>query len=291
MSEWVCLNGEIVASREAAIPANDAGLLHGAGLFETIRVVGASPFRLSAHIERLRRSATALGMPVPTDVASWPADIARLLEANRLSDARLRITLTPGPVGSAGAGDESDFRGTVLITAVADSGYPSESYERGMTAAICPYRVSDRDPVAGHKTTCYLPRLLALHAAREKQCAESLWFTTQGRLAEGCISNVFLVSDGRVRTPPRDTPVLPGITRGAVLELLSAGVAPASEEELTIDDLLAAREVFITNAMMGVMPVTHLERHVVGDGIPGAVTRRLIAEYRNLVQRETSPDP
>ncbi len=120
--------------------------------------------------------------------------------------------------------------------------------------------------------------MLALKQAHEKKAAEALWFTIDGRLAEGCISNVFLVKDSKLFTPTTNTPVLPGIARKTVCELAIANKIELIEKDLTIDDLLGADEVFITNVIMQVMPVVGIEKHNVGEGKPGAITKK-IQEY------------
>ena len=154
-------------------------------------------------------------------------------------------------------------------------------YEQGVRVALCDFRTSPSDPLAGHKTTCYLPRLLGLRAANAKDCFEALWFTTQNHLAEGCISNVFVVSGGVLRTPPLTTPVLPGIARGIVIELARGSGLEVRENTLTGNDLLDADEVFLTNSIMQIMPVIAVERHDIGTGRPGALTQRLGQAYRD----------
>lgn len=288
--EYVCLNGDILPADQAMLSVFDGGLTHGAGLFETMRVRNGTVFRLAQHLERLTASAQALHIPLPPDTARWRTDIERLLRANEMREARMRLTVTPGPTqgGPAERDDDDDvFPGTVLITASPAASYPPELYARGMTVCVSSHRFARLDPIAGHKTVSYLPRLLALREAQQKHCGEALWFTTENLLAEGCVSNVFLVMNGVLRTPPLDTPVLPGITRGVVCELARAEQVTIEEGLLTIDDLLAAQEVFLTNALMGLMPVTRIERHAVGNEKPGALTRLLSERYRELVARET----
>jgi branched-subunit amino acid aminotransferase/4-amino-4-deoxychorismate lyase len=156
-----------------------------------------------------------------------------------------------------------------------------------MTVTISPFKVSPDDPLAGHKCTSYLPRLLALRDAHTKKCSEAIWFTTGNLLAEGAISNVFLVRGGVLATPSLDTPVLPGITRGAVLELARGDKVDTQERPLTINDLLDADEVFMTNSIMEVMPVCRVETKEIGNGKPGPVTQRLAEAYRQLLEKET----
>jgi branched-subunit amino acid aminotransferase/4-amino-4-deoxychorismate lyase len=141
------------------------------------------------------------------------------------------------------------------------------------------------DPTCGHKTTSYLSRMLALRQSHEKKAAEALWFTIGNRLAEGCISNVFLVKDSRIYTPTLNTPVLPGIARKTVCELAIAEKIEIVEKDLTINDLLSADEVFITNVIMQVMPVIGVEKHSVGDGKPGTMTKKIRDYYDEFVKK------
>jgi branched-chain amino acid aminotransferase len=274
-AEKVYLNGELIDHDKAVIPVGNPGLLHGVGLFETLRVYSARPFRLDRHIERMQASAAKLDLSIGNAQERIPDAVKAVVETNQLTDARVRFTITP-------PADPSDAEsGTLLVTAQAVAGYPPELYEQGMTVYICDtYRQSSRDPLAGHKTTSYLPRLLALRTAQEKHCGEALWFTPTNHLAEGSISNVFLVKDGCLRTPALDTPVLPGITRAEVLDLARSAGIRIEESPCSLDDVLDADEVFLTNAVMEVMPVTRIERIAIAGEKPGPITRQLHDAYR-----------
>ncbi|UCE61805.1 MAG: aminotransferase class IV, partial [Phycisphaerales bacterium] len=138
-----------------------------------------------------------------------------LLQRNELATARVRLTVS---AGSMQATPEEDPPLTVCATASPLSPPSTQLYETGVPVVICGFRQSPSDPLAGHKTTAYLGRLLGLRHARCARCYEALWFTTANRLAEGSISNVFVVKDRVLKTPPLDTPVLPGIARGVVLD-------------------------------------------------------------------------
>ncbi|MFO0973094.1 MAG: aminotransferase class IV [Phycisphaerae bacterium] len=284
MTGLVYLNGALVEAEQARLSAFDAGLTHGAGLFETVRCYAGRAFRLDRHLARLRNSATVLGVPLPWDDGALVRAVETTLGANELRDARLRITLTPGPpTGEAAAP-------TLLVAATALERYPESLRQEGMTACVCDHKISPSDPLAGHKTVSYFPRLLGLRAAQRKKCGEALWFTTEHLLAEGSISNVFLVRDERLETPGLGTPVLPGVARGVVLECAAALGIEAAERRLTIEDLLSADEVFLTNTIMEVMPVCRVERHAVGGERVGEVTGRLAAAYAERVREECAAE-
>lgn len=280
MSTQVYLDGQLADHNDARISVFDSIVAHGVGLFETMRAYNGVVFRLEHHLRRLTNSAAALHMHAIEEKRMSKA-VHELLAANDLTDARVRLTVTGGTVRNP---REARGQPSLLITADAMSGYPDEFYEKGMLVTVTDYRQWSKDPLAGHKTTCYLPRLLALQRAQQAGAGEALWFNDTNRLAEGCISNVFLVKDGRLCTPPLNTPVLPGITRATVIELAGQLGIDVEQRELIIDDVLGADEIFLTNSSMQVLAVCQVEQHTVGTGCPGPVTQQLLDSYRSLVQ-------
>ncbi|MBN2446843.1 MAG: aminotransferase class IV, partial [Phycisphaerae bacterium] len=212
--EWVSLNGQLMPAEEARVSVFDAGFMQGIGLFETMRTYFGRVFRLDEHIERLRGSAEALDwvvVPAAGVLVDCVDDVVAAVDA---ADVRVRLTVTSGTLH-----EQSQPALTIVASAAAGVKYPPEMYERGVTVTLCDYRHNRFDPTAGHKTTSYFARLAALREAHQKQAVETLWFTHDQRLAEGSISNVFIVHDQKLMTPPMGMPVLPGVTRGAVLEL------------------------------------------------------------------------
>lgn len=286
MSEHVYLNGQIVPAASASISVFDGGFTHAAGLWETMRAYNGKIMRFREHIERLNRSAGTLEINVLLDAEQIAEAITALLEANELTEARVRVVATPGAIPRIGATAEEEPQPTTLITATPPNRYPRELYESGFRVCISPYRQYRLDPVAGHKTLAYFPRLLSMKDAAERHCNESLWFNTDNMLAEGAVCNVFIVKDGGLKTPTLDTPVLPGATRHAVIDLARENDVACEETAIDIDALLAADEVFLTGSVLEIMPVTSIEKHVVGIGEPGAVTRRFMKLYEDLVERE-----
>jgi branched-chain amino acid aminotransferase len=266
--EKVFLNDKLVNIEDARIPAGDSGFLYGAGLFETMRSSNGIVFRLSDHLDRLLNSAKALSILHNFSKDYLTDAVSDVLEVNKLTDARLRLTLSAGAISQSQ--DMPDA--TLLITATNFQQYPQEYYSKGVLVILASTRQNTNDITCGHKTTSYFSRMIELKQAHAKRAAEALWFTTDGRLAEGCISNVFLVKESRLFTPALTTPVLPGVARKTVCELAAANKIELIEKNLTIDDLLGASEVFITNVIMQVMPVVGIEKHTVGDSKPGIIT-------------------
>ena len=283
MSEKIFLNGKLVPVEQGHLSVFDAGFLHGAGLFETMRAYQGQVYRLDEHLDRLLESARQLLIPICYDKDFLQQAVNRTVQANGLTEARVRLTISRGNLRAEA--DESNS-GTILVTASRLTGYPAEYYKRGMAVVIADSKLNSTDPVARHKSTNYLWRLLSLRKAQQFGAGEALCFSEVNHLGEGCISNVFLVKDGQLLSPDLSEPILPGITRAAVLALAKSEKIPASEQTLTIEDLLGAQEVFLTNSIMEVMPVGKVEKHTVGDGQPGELTRRLGRLYRQDVQKQ-----
>lgn len=289
--DFIHLNGQLIPYEDARIAPGDAGLLHGAGLFETMRARNGKVFRLADHLARITRSAEAHSIAFALGVVELVDMIGELLEANSLRDARVRLTITRGDMHEATP--ENPQPPTTLVLAAAEfAPYPAGLYEKGMTVLVSRCKQNPDSPLTGHKTTSYMDRLLALREAQLAKAGEALWFThDNATVAEGCISNVFAVlADDTLATPPLTVPhkvnarlCLPGITRQTVLELARAANILPHERLLTIDDLLSAREVFLTNAIMGLMPVTRIEQHQVADEEPGPLTQQLRTAYEARV--------
>lgn len=290
VDEYVFLNGDIIPAVEARVSVFDAGFTHAAGLFETLRAYDGKVMRLKEHVRRLVDSAATLELNIDLDGAAIAQSIEQLLGANQLADARIRIVATPGSIPRPGHHPSAGMQPTVLITASSVQAYPPELYKHGMRVCICPYKQNALDPLAGHKTLAYLPRLLAMGEAAHRKCHEALWFTTDNRLAEGSICNVFIVKDNAILTPPLNTPVLPGTVRSATLELAGELKISVEEKPIDIDTLLSATEVFLTGSVLEIMPVTSIEKHQVGPGVPGKVTERLRKSYLELVAKECGLD-
>jgi branched-subunit amino acid aminotransferase/4-amino-4-deoxychorismate lyase len=294
MEPIVYLNGELMSADRAAVSVFNGGWLHGAGLFETMRAEHRRVFRLERHLQRLRASANRLLAPIPVGALPDAESVNRLLAKNELSNARIRLTVTAGDVRletkPPNGGEDGAQPLTVCMTAAPLATQQSEVARRGLAVLITRFRQSPDDPLAGHKTVNYLPRLIALNEARQAGCDEALWFNPANSLAEGSISNVFTVTRGTLITPPLNTPVLPGIARGIILEECLAVGLTTCERAIAIDELLEADEVFLTNVIRGVTPVCRIERRVIGSGRPGPVTLELQENYRRLVREECEID-
>jgi branched-chain amino acid aminotransferase len=282
MTEQVFLNDKLIDIDMATISVTDSGFLYGAGLFETMRSHNGVVFALTDHMDRLFASAEVLSINNPYDREYITDAINKVLRANKLTDARLRLTLTNGPIAES----EEQHKSTLLITAAKFRSYPPEYYKKGVMVVLCPFKQNPIDPASGRKTTSYFSRMIALDLAHKKRAAEAIWFTVDNRLAEGCISNVFLVKDSVLYTPPINTPVLPGVARKTVCLLARQNSIKLTEKDLSIDDLLGADEIFLTNVIMQVMPIIKVEKHTVGDGRVGELAKKLQTSFDQFVKSE-----
>ncbi|MBA7661696.1 D-alanine aminotransferase [subsurface metagenome] len=168
MTEKVFLNDKLVDIDKACISATDSGFLYGAGLFETMRSYNGVVFALRDHLDRLFFSARSLSIENSYDKKFITDAIYKTLRANKLTDARLRLTLTGGPMSEP----EEKRQATLLITATKIQPYPAEFYKNGVLVVLCPFRQNVSEPIYRHKTTNYFSRMIALKLAHQKRAAE-----------------------------------------------------------------------------------------------------------------------
>ncbi len=282
------MNGRVEDLAVAAVSAADRGFLLGDGIFETMRARGKQVFRLDAHLRRLAAGAARARIPVPPEV---PAALASLLQAGRLTESALRLTLTRG-VGGDGLAIARAAEPTLVISLGPLPDVPEAWYRKGLSLRLTSHRLGSRSPTAGIKSLGYLPAILALHEAREAGADDALLLDERDRVAEATASNLFWVSPaGALLTPARSCGILPGVTRAAVLELARDSNLAVEEGEWPLQDLSDAREAFTTSSLRGVVPVTRLNGVPIGEGEVGARTRQIQQAYAELFRRETELVP
>jgi len=282
-TNFVWLDGQLVDGETARVSPFDHGLLVGDGVFETLRVYGGRPFAWRRHLERLVHSASGLGLVAPGHDELRGACEA-VLEANALTEARLRITVTGGvaPLGS----ERGDHSPTVLVAAAAVTPAPDVT-----AVAISPWPRNERGATAGLKTTSYAENVRALAYARVQGATEAVFENTRHELCEATGSNVFVVTGDVVRTPPASSGCLLGVTRALVLELCPTLGLAAEEVELPIGALVdGADEAFLTSTVREVQAITAVTdwNHRYTEA-PGPVTRRLATAFTALVARDIDP--
>lgn len=276
----VYLDGAFVPASEARTLAEDAGLLFGRGVYETFRARRGGVYRLDRHIARLAKGAGVLGIALPAALDGLAAIVRELAARCGLDDARVRLTLTAGPPSG---------RPSLLIQARPATDYPASIYERGMAAVAASVRRNDTSPLSRVKSLNCLDNVMSREQAQAAGADTALLLNTRGLVAEASTANVFAVRGGTLLTPPLDDGALPGVTRGAVLELAAAAGIAAREESLTLDGLRGADEAFLTGAVMGVMPLASVGGRAIGGGRPGEATLRVRVLYEEAALAGDAP--
>lgn len=260
----VYVNGAWLEGDAPAVSAADRGLMLGDALFETVAVRAGQPRRVAAHLARLRAGAEELGIALAEDDDRLAALLAEAAETNGIDDGLVRLTLTRGAAAPGLAPDPSAAPSLII------TGRRRPPSHGPLTAIIATVtRRNEHSPLARLKTANYLDNIIAAREARERGADEALLLNTAGRLAEATISNLFLVLDGRITTPPIGEGALPGVMRAAVLD-----TQEVDERPLGAEDLGRASEALLTNAS-GIRPLVLIDGKPVGDGAPGPVCRRL----------------
>ncbi|MEU5884407.1 aminotransferase class IV [Spirillospora sp. NPDC047279] len=250
----IWLNGELLDPEQAKVSVFDHGMMVGDGVFETVKATNGEPFALTRHLRRLATSAAGLGLPAPDQDALAQGTLEVLAASPRWPLARLRITYTsgPGPLGS----DRGDEGTTVSIIAAEQKPFPATA-----NVTVVPWPRNERGALNGLKTTSYADNALALAYAKERGGGEAIFGNLVGNLAEGTGSNVFVVKDGRLTTPPLTAGCLAGVTRALVLEWYGG-----EEEDLPLERLYQADEAFLVSTTRDVQPI----RAVDGTELPAA---------------------
>lgn len=284
----VYLNGEFVPAAGARVSAFDGGFMYGDGVYTTLRLYRGRALDLAAHLERLRRHAAALSLPVPLEDAAFAAAIDRLVTLNdlRQGDSRLRITISRGgdPDDPLPLRDLARLAPTVLMTLAPVPAELAAWAAEGIAACVLAPG-SARGGLAHLKTLNGLPAVLAQREAAARGCREAFLVGDDGRLLEGAISNLFLLIKGVLVTPTGEDHLLAGRTRERILSLASALGVPCADRRLDPADLHAADEAFTASSVREVLPVVRVDDRPVGDGKPGPVTRLLQTAYRDLVEK------
>lgn len=258
---WV--NGSIMAEDQPALAALDHGITVGDGAFETCKIVDGEVFAADRHVARMDRTLAGLGLP-PVDRSLLQQGVdAVLADGETIGFGRLRYTVTggPGPLGS----DRGDEAMSYIVTA-------AEAARSAPTTAVAtvPWTRNEGAATAGLKTTSYAENVIALAHAKEKGGTEAIFANTRGELCEGTGSNIFVVVDGVLRTPPLESGCLAGITRELTLEWARAAGIDVREEPLPLSVLESAEEAFLTSSTRDVQPIHAIDGRELAA--PGPVT-------------------
>ena len=279
----IYLDGQYVDAAEAKISVFDHGLLYGDGIFEGIRLYQGNVFRLDEHLERLWYSAKAILLNIPLSRQEMADAVCESCRRNGLRDGYIRLVVTRG-VGDLGLSPWLCPKPSVFIIADKIALYPPEYYTSGLSIVTVPTRrlgAGALPPMV--KSLNYLNNILAKIEARQAGALEAIMLNDAGFVAECTGDNVFMVHKGRLLTPAAQQGALRGITRDAIFSIAQSLSLPIEEHDLTRYDLWNADECFLTGTGAEVIPVVKLDGREIGDGKPGPVTNRVLAEFHRRV--------
>ncbi|HVU27564.1 MAG TPA: branched-chain-amino-acid transaminase [Verrucomicrobiae bacterium] len=285
----IFIDGKFYNERDAKISVFDHGLLYGDGIFEGIRAYNGRVFKLKEHIDRLFYSAKAILLEIPMSHEKITAAVLESCRVNKLRDAYIRLVVTRG-VGNLGLNPRSCKKPTMFIIAGKIQVYPPELYARGMEIVTVPTvrnLHSALNPAV--KSLNYLNNILAKIEANNAGVEEAVMLNAEGFVSECTADNLFIIKNGEVFTPPLSAGALYGVTRQTVMELARETGIEVSEPNLTRYDLFNADECFLTGTGAEIMPVIKIDGRVIGDGKPGALTLKLISDYRDLTKMSGEP--
>ena len=285
----IYIDGKYYDQRDAKISVFDHGLLYGDGIFEGIRAYNGRVFKLKEHIDRLFYSAKSILLALPMTHAQIMAAVVDACRRNRIRDGYIRLVATRG-VGTLGLNPNRCRNPSVIIIADKIQLYPPALYQKGMEIITVPTvrnLHSALNPAI--KSLNYLNNILAKIEATNSGCEEAIMLNSEGYVSECTGDNVFIVKEGHLSTPPLSAGALYGITRRVVMEMAAEAGLIVAEPNLTRYDLFNADECFLTGTGAELVPVVKIDGRVIGNGKPGAVTRKLVAQYRILTKASGEP--
>jgi len=275
----VYINGEFLPLEQAQVSVTDRGFVFGDGVYEVIPVYGGRLFRLEQHLQRLARSLREIRLPDPLSGNQWQQCLQEVVRRNGGGDQSIYMQITRGAAPRDHAFPKQT-RPTVYVVSSPLQPMAAEIEEQGVAAVTLPDIRWQRCDI---KAITLLPNILLRQQALDQGAVEAI-LVRDGQVNEGAASNLFIVKDGELITPPKGPFLLPGITRDLILELAAAHDIPHREAAISPRDLQAADEVWLTSSTREILPVTRLDQRRVGEGKPGALWRKMMGLYQDYKQ-------
>jgi len=282
MSQYVYVNNKVVPKSEALISIFDRSYLYGEGAFETLRAYNGHVAFSDLHYERLKKNCKSLGIDLPVDKHGFEKAIIKLLNANDIKDAYIRVTVSP--VG-ASFGMEKPKKMSTNLTIFCKSfhGRAKKLYTDGAKIILIQNIPSDHPTMARLKSTNYLYKMMARDEVIRERADEGIFCTQDGKGLEGSATNIFMIKRGEIITPPISDGLLPGITRDLVLHLAETLGLKFYESPVHIEELKMCDEVFLTGSVTEVLPIRELVGLTTKGPIPGPVTSQIMNAYQDLL--------
>ena len=285
----VYIDGVFYPESDAKVSVFDHGLLYGDGIFEGIRFYNGRVFRLDEHLDRLWDSAKAIMLRIPISLEEMREATLETIRQNGFQDGYVRLLVTRGK-GNLGLSPDRCPKATVIIIADKIQLYPVEKYEKGMVMVTCATRrAAPAALLPAVKSLNYLNNVMAKIEASHAGADEGVMLNEQGYIAECTGDNLFVIKKGVISTPPVYAGALCGITRDVVFEICHELGIPIREIEMTRYDVYTADECFLTGTAAEVIAAIELDTRVIGTGEPGAITKKVIARFRELAHSTGTP--
>lgn len=280
----VWLDGKWSDQASATVSVYDHGLLYGDGVFEGIRVYGGKLFRLEQHLDRLYDSAKAIWLTIPMSRDEMAAVTREGVRRSGMQEAYIRHVVTRG-VGDLGLDPRKCPKPSIIIIFDTIKLWPEQVYESGLNVITAGTPIPHRESLSPRvKSLNYLAHILAKVEGIQAGADEVLMLDSSGHVAEGSGQNVFVVKEGRLRTPPAYAGILKGVTRDAVIELAAQAGYEVEQTIINRYDLYTADEAFFTGTASEIVGIRQLDGRVIGTGKAGPVTRDLRARFQTLVR-------
>ncbi|HEX8177296.1 MAG TPA: aminotransferase class IV [Pyrinomonadaceae bacterium] len=282
MHSRIILNNKLLDGASARLPAITPATLYGRGVFTTLAIHDDHPFLWQEHWARLMLHADLAGVNRSSiDEEKTLASLKRLIEANKVSEGRARITLlsNSAPEGFWSLNDEGEAPETHLLIMTGEAHAPPAD---ALALTVSPYRINTLSPLAGVKSVNYMERLIAREEAHARDFHEAVVMNERGEVVSATMANIFWVKDGTLHTPALQTGALAGTTRARILELAEDLGIPVIEGVNELAQLGDANEIFLTSAGLGVALVTTFDFHHYTVPV-GSVALRLREAFRQLI--------
>ena len=280
----VYINGLFTPLRNAKISILDRGFCYGDGLFETLRASNGQIFYIEQHIDRLFDSLQQVLIELPMTRLELTKAVKETLARNKYKNAIIRLMVTRGDTES-NIQIDSKIHPTLVINIRPFIPLPKLAYKKGVRVMLFQERANLVNGISLRLKSCnYLSNILIKELSNKKNYTEGVVVDPDFGVTEGTTSNIFIVEQGQIKTPPLSPYVLAGITRQIVLEIARDHKIPLTEEKITADELIYADEVFITNSCIEIVPVTQVNSNFIGLKKPGILTRFIHEEFLKCVE-------
>lgn len=288
MPKLVWLNGALMPLEEAQVSVADHAYLYGDGIFEGIRIYHRQVWKLDEHLERLYHGVHHFGYEQMMPYADLRATILEVCSQADIDEGYIRLNVTRG-TGLGLDPKNIDRKASIMIMVNFLALYPPAAYETGLKVVTSSVRVMSPDTIEP-RVKCigkYASNIMAKQEANRQGAGEALMLNAMGQVAECSGDNIFIICKGVIRTPHPSCGILQGVTRDTVINIARQAGYTVIEEVLTPFDLATADEAFLTGTAAEVIPMIELDAKPIGNGKPGAITKRLMQLFRDATVNGT----